>query len=194
MRSNFMFAKGKNIDIVTQAELVEPYVALRDDLVRTTYAAYMAELMDGLTADADRDLAKYDLLSKALGWLGESDNSLLVARYYELRLLSLAGFQTAAVPLRLLSRTHRRARSILQRRIGRAVVPCLPRGRPWSPAISSSAVKVLRHLQSHKWEYVKDLRLRGKLRHELESAMHFNLSHILGAQLEVGRVLVSSAA
>ena len=93
MRTNFLFAKGKNIDIITQAELVEAYPALREDLVRTTYAAYAAELLDGLTAEADRDVAKYELLSNALGWIAETDNLFVTARYYELRLLSLAGFQ-----------------------------------------------------------------------------------------------------
>jgi hypothetical protein len=56
MRSDFMFAEGRSIDIVTQAELVEPYAALRNDLVRTTYAAYAAELIDGLTAEAEPKL------------------------------------------------------------------------------------------------------------------------------------------
>jgi DNA repair protein RecO (recombination protein O) len=189
MRSNFMFAKGKNIDLVTQAELVEPYAALRDDLVRTTYAAYMAELIDGLTADADRDLAKYDLLSKALGWLAESDNSLLVARYYELRLLSLAGFQPQLFHCVSCREPIEEQDQFFSAELGGLLCPACQGADRGARPISSSAVKVLRHLQSHKWEHVKDLRLRGKLRRELESTMHFYLRHILERNLKSAEFL-----
>ena len=189
MRSNFMFARGKSIDIVTQAELIEPYAALRDDLVRTTYAAYMAELMDGLTADADRDLAKYELLSKAFGWLAASDNSLLVARYYELRLLSLAGFQPQLFHCASCREPIQEQNQFFSAELGGLLCPgCQGADRQARP-ISSSAVKVLRHLQSHQWEYVKDLRLRGKLRRELESTMHFYLRHILERNLKSAEFL-----
>ena len=32
MRTKMLFARGRNLDLVTQAELVEPYRALREDL------------------------------------------------------------------------------------------------------------------------------------------------------------------
>ena len=39
MRSKFLIAEGRDLDIVTQAEMVEAYAPLRDDLVRATYAS-----------------------------------------------------------------------------------------------------------------------------------------------------------
>ncbi len=44
MRSKFLIASGRDLDIVTQAEMVEAYPALRDDLIRATYASYAVEL------------------------------------------------------------------------------------------------------------------------------------------------------
>ena len=46
MRSKFLIAEGRDLDIVTQAEMVEAYAPLRDDLVRATYASYAVELLD----------------------------------------------------------------------------------------------------------------------------------------------------
>jgi DNA repair protein RecO (recombination protein O) len=184
MRSNFMFARGKSIDIVTQAELVEPYASLRDDLVRTTYAAYAAELMDGLTAEADRDLAKYDLLSKALGWLADSDNFRLAARYYELRLLTLAGFQPQLFHCISCQEPIEQQDQFFSAELGGLLCPACQGADRRAQPISASAVKVLRHLQSHQWEHVKELRLRGKLRGELEAVMHHYLRHILERKLK----------
>ncbi len=46
MRTNFLFAKGKNIDVITQAEVIETYSEFLQDIVRTTYASYAVELLD----------------------------------------------------------------------------------------------------------------------------------------------------
>src|SRR5687768_9809563 len=43
MRTQFLIAQGRDLDIITQAEMVEGYQALREDLVRTTYASYAVE-------------------------------------------------------------------------------------------------------------------------------------------------------
>jgi DNA repair protein RecO (recombination protein O) len=183
MRSDFMFAEGKSIDIVTQAELVEPYRALRDDLVRTTYAAYAAELVDGLTPDADRDLAKYELLANALGWLGDANDVLLAARYYELRLLSLAGFQPQLFHCVSCREPIEEQDQFFSAELGGLLCPnCHTADRGARP-ISASAVKILRHLQTNRWSHVSGLRLRGKVRSELESIMHFYLRHILERNL-----------
>ena len=93
MRSSCFFAKGREIDILTQAEMVDAYVELREDLVRTTYAAYAVELLDRFTVDEDPHPEIYHLLADALDWFAHHEDVLLVARYYELRLLSLAGFR-----------------------------------------------------------------------------------------------------
>ena len=183
MRSNFMFAKGKNIDIVTQAELVEPYLAMRDDLVRTTYAAYAAELIDGLTAEADRDLAKYDLLSQALGWLAESDNFLLAARYYELRLLGLAGFQPQLFHCVSCHEPIEQQDQFFSAELGGVLCPACQAADRRAQPISGSAVKILRHLQTHQWSHVKELRLRAKVQRDLEGVMHYYLRHILERNL-----------
>lgn len=189
MRSNFMFAEGKSIDIVTQAELVEPYTALRDDLVRTTYAAYAAELIDGLTPEADRDPAKYDLLSKGLAWLAEAGDVMLAARYFELRLLSLAGFQPQLFHCISCREPIEQQDQFFSAELGGILCPACRDADRDARQISASAVKILRHLQTNRWSYVAGLRLRGKVRRELESIMHFYLRHILERNLRSAEFL-----
>ena len=40
MRSKFFIAKGRNLDIITQAEMVDPHAPLREDLLRVSLASY----------------------------------------------------------------------------------------------------------------------------------------------------------
>src|SRR5512147_531639 len=45
-RVSLLMARGRDFWIVTQAETVDAYLPLRDDLVRTSYAGYVVELLD----------------------------------------------------------------------------------------------------------------------------------------------------
>jgi DNA repair protein RecO (recombination protein O) len=184
MRTNFLIAKGKNIDIITQAELVEAYGALREDLVRTTYASYIVELLDRFTADEDRDLHKYNLLAEGLGWFATSDNMLLAARFYELRLLSLAGFQPQLFNCVSCGEAIQEQDQFFSAELGGLLCPNCQTADRRSKAISSVAVKVLRYLQTHNWETVKALQLRRELHSELENVMHYYLTYLLERELK----------
>jgi DNA repair protein RecO (recombination protein O) len=184
MRTAFLIAKGKNIDIVTQAELVEAYAALREDLVRTTYASYVGELLDRFTVEEDRDLRKYNLLSDALRWFATTDNLLLAARYYELRLLSLAGFQPQLFNCVSCAEPIQEQDQFFSAELGGLLCPNCRQADRRARAVSSSAVKVLRYLQSHNWETVNALQLRRELHSELENMMHHYLTYLMERELK----------
>jgi DNA repair protein RecO (recombination protein O) len=184
MRTNFLIAKGKNLDIITQAELVEPYKLLREDLVRTTYASYVVELLDRFTAEEDHDLRKYNLLADGLGWIASSDNLLLAARFYELRLLSLAGFQPQLFNCVSCGEPIVEQDQFFSAELGGLLCPnCRQADRRAQP-VSSSAVKVLRYLQTHNWDTVNALQLRRELHSELESLMLHYLTFLMERDLK----------
>jgi len=89
---DMLIARGRELHIVTQAETKEPFLPLREDLVRATYANHLVELLDRFTVEQDASHAEFDLLVNALGWLCTDVDPRLAARYYEMRLLGLAGF------------------------------------------------------------------------------------------------------
>ena len=184
MRTDFMFARGKSIDIITHAELVEAYQQIRTDLVRTTYASYAVELIDQLTADADRDLRKYSLLSEALEWFAASGDLMLTARYYELRLLALAGFQPQLFHCISGGEAIEEQDQFFSAEAGGLICPDCQSADPRALTISAPAVKVLRYMQSRPWDTVKVLRLRGELNRELELLMYYYLSYILERNLK----------
>jgi DNA repair protein RecO (recombination protein O) len=184
MRTDFMFARGRNIDLITQAELVEAYPRLRQDLVRTTYASYIVELLDRFTVDGDADYRKYNLLAEALGWFAESSNLLVAARVYELQLLSLAGYQPQLFRCVKCGQPITEQDQFFSAELGGILCPDCRQEDARAMPVSAAAVKVLRHLQSHPWESVRRLQLRRDLHTELEGVMHHYLRYVLERDLK----------
>lgn len=184
MRSKFLIAEGRDLDIVTQAEMIAAYAELRDDLVRATYASYLVELMDRFTVDDEPHRDMYDLLVLSLEALAGGDDMLLLARYYELRLLSLTGFQPRLFNCVNCGQAIEEQDQYFSAELGGFLCPdCLAADRRAVP-VTAPAVKVLRYLQTRPWDTVRVLRLRPALLHELERVMHHLLTHVLERDLK----------
>jgi DNA repair protein RecO (recombination protein O) len=92
--ADMLISRGRDLDIVEQAEMSEPYLGIREDLQRGAYANYVAELMDRFTASGEDDLSgQFHLLKDTLERLCTDDDPRLAVRYYEVRLLDLVGFR-----------------------------------------------------------------------------------------------------
>lgn len=184
MRSTLFLATGREIDIVTQAETVEAYASLRDDLVRATYAAYAVELLDRFTVEEDKNSSLYDLLAQALGWFAVDNEFLLGARYYELRLLSLTGFQPRLFNCVACGEPIREQDQFFSSELGGLLCPDCRNADRRAPAITAVAVKVMRYLQTRPWDTVQHLRLKPPLLHELETVNHAYITYILERNLK----------
>ena len=184
MRSNFLFASGRDIAILTQAEMVQPYAALRDDLILTTYAAYLVELLDRFTVEEDKHSGIYQLLADALGWLTSHDDVLLVARFYELRLLGLAGFRPQLFHCVACGEPIEEQDQFFSGELGGVLCPnCRTEDRR-AVEITAVSTKVLRYLQTRPWDTVHNLRLKRPVHTELENVMHFYITYVLERNLK----------
>ena len=184
MRSNFLFASGREIAILTQAEMVQPYAALRDDLILTTYAAYLVELLDRFTVEEDKHTGIYQLLADALGWLTSHDDVLLVARFYELRLLGLAGFRPQLFHCVACGESIEEQDQFFSAELGGVLCPnCRDEDRR-AVGITAVSTKVLRYLQTRPWDTVHALRLKRNVHTELENVMHFYITYVLERNLK----------
>jgi DNA repair protein RecO (recombination protein O) len=184
MRTKMLFARGRNLDLVTQAELVEPYRPLREDLVRVTYASHAVELLDRFTAENDAHPELYYLLSEALGWLAETRDLLLTTRYYELRLLSLVGFQPQLFQCVGCGTVVEPRDQFFSTELGGVLCPNCLQADPQRHPISLGALKMLRYLQTRPYSAVRALRVRRSLHDELETVLHNYLQHQLERRLQ----------
>lgn len=89
----FLFFEGKNLDTLSQGEIVDSFRPLREDLDRMAHASYAAELVDRSTEAADRHEGLFSLLVAVLRLLAVGDQLPLVMRYFELHLLEELGYR-----------------------------------------------------------------------------------------------------
>lgn len=82
----------KGLAVLEEAQLLEPYAALRANILRTAYASYWAELTLGWAEDNQPLEALYHLLVYALGELaaGKQDAAALNLAF-QMRFMALAG-------------------------------------------------------------------------------------------------------
>ena len=181
---DMLIARGRELHIVVQAELQEPFLPLREDLVRGSYASYVAELMDRFTAEDDTNPAEFDLLVQALGWLCQEADPALVARYYELRLLQLAGFAPALHRCAVGQEPLEPCDQFFSPAEGGAVCPEHHSGADRELPLSLTALKTLRYLQTRPWRAVRALHVRRTLHQELERVALAYLTYVLERRLQ----------
>ncbi len=83
--------QGKNFYILTEAESINTYSALKSDLTLSTYAYHLIELTDKLTAENQENVILYENLLAVLDKLSRNPRQIFI-RAYEVKILSLMGF------------------------------------------------------------------------------------------------------
>jgi len=83
--------EGRELDIVTQAETIDHFRAIREDLDRVTRATTLLEAVDQVVQEREPNLRLYQMLVGALRALSAHNAPLLVPAFFW-KLLSLEGF------------------------------------------------------------------------------------------------------
>jgi len=183
-RTQLLIARGRNLDIITQAEIIEPYVALRQDLWRLSHAYYVAELVDRFSEEQSENYPLYRLLCDVLGWICESSDLALTMRFFELHMLSLVGYRPQLFDCPRCNARLEPVTNFFSAEAGGALCPRCGEGERGARAISLGALKVLRYLQTHEYAECAHLQLRKATHSELEEVLQNYLVHILERRLK----------
>lgn len=92
--SEFLLYQGRNLYQVNQADIIESFFSLRDDLYKLAYATYIAELVDAGASEEYANEKLFDLSIKALSVLAKLKKDykkLLIA--FELKYISFIGYR-----------------------------------------------------------------------------------------------------
>jgi DNA repair protein RecO (recombination protein O) len=84
--------EGRELDIVTQAEVIDHFRAIREDLERLTKATTLLEAVDQVAQEGEPNARLYAMLVGALRSLAAHDSALLVPAFFW-KLLALEGAQ-----------------------------------------------------------------------------------------------------
>jgi DNA repair protein RecO (recombination protein O) len=183
-RSMLMLAQGRDLDIVTQAEMLDAFRPLREDLLRTSYASYCVELLDKFTVDNQENRPLYDLLVAALSWLSTARDLQVAVRYYELQLLGLVGYQPQLFRCAVRGETVQAEDQYFSPAEGGVVCPACGEGRPGAQRVTLPALKVMRFFQKNAFEQVAGLNIRPMVHAELERLHQRYITFLLERQLK----------
>ena len=92
-RVSVSLGRGRDLDVVSEAQTLQTYPRLRTDLERLSKAIYVAELVDAFSAERSSSYSVYESLAETLGRLEETANPDLLLRHFEVRLLDLSGYR-----------------------------------------------------------------------------------------------------
>jgi DNA repair protein RecO (recombination protein O) len=82
---------GRNMDMISQAEVLRSFAALKEDLTAITKGLYLAELVDGFGAEASANPGLFQLMFDTLDALEADPASEMPLRFFEFHLLQVSG-------------------------------------------------------------------------------------------------------
>jgi len=191
MRSSMLIAKGRNLHILTQAEVIDAYPSLRETLAGIGYGSYVAELLDAFTYEEGSNLPLYRLLVKTLERLDRGHDPDLVLRSYELRLLGEVGFRPQLFHCVDCREEIREEDQFFSGALGGVVCPDCGGKHPSARVrpVQARTLKYLRHLQRTPYPRLQGLRIPEALRPHLEGVMGYYLTTILEDKLRTPDVM-----
>ena len=177
--SQLMLARGRNLDIITQAQAIDNFLPIRDSLELMSGGFYLSELVDAFTEENVEDRELFDLFLNTLREMAASSDMERALRYFELRLLSHMGYRPQLQKCANCSRQLEAGVNYFSPHQGGAL--CRECGYPDMSArtISVNALKVLRFIQGHDFNAVGRLKIDVSLSKELESITRSYLKYQL---------------
>ncbi len=177
-------AKGRDMFLVTQADTVDAYLPLRDDLLLTSHASYALELLDRFSYEDETENASiFRLLTEILARLASKSDPWLALRYYEMRLLDHLGFRPQLFECVNCRREIQAEDQFFSFSAGGVICPSCGRGLKHLHNISVDALKYLRHFQRSSFTEASRARPLPDVQQETEALMQGYFTYLLEREL-----------
>ncbi len=99
VNNNLLISKGKNLDIVSQAEVLNGFGKIRTDISKISYASYCAELINIFGIEEDINCEKiYFLMNDTLSRINDSNSKsdiLSAVILFQTELMKIIGYEVA---------------------------------------------------------------------------------------------------
>jgi len=194
--SLMLLAKGRNLDIITQSQTINGFLALKSDLWRMACGLYILELIDSFTIEGSENRPVFDLSLDILHRLSEPNSSEDILRYFELHLLHHLGYRPQLRRCVNCDSPLKPVVNFFSLSMGGLLCPhCNSEEKhryeqieaiPLKPSLplSVTALKVLRLWQSYDYASTRRVRVKPELSLELERVLHEYIRYILQRELK----------
>lgn len=179
VHTTMMLAAGRNLDVVTQSQVLQYFNTIRTDLSRLSCAYYAAELYDACTQEEDGQQQLFTLLIHTFKALDETQQPEIVLRGFELRLLEEIGYRPHLHHCVVCEAMLTEEADRFSPTLGGVVCPNHRQVDTQAIPMSLNTFKLLRYLQQQPYETIERLRISSSTRTEIESVIRSYLHHIL---------------
>ncbi len=182
--SLLLLARGRNLDIVTQAQTINSFLPLKDDLKHMSCGLYISELVDSFTEEHSENREVFLLFLDTLHQLAEAKNNDTVLRYFELRLLDYSGYRPQLQKCASCNSPLQPVNNYFSSSQGGALCPDCGYQEPLSLQLSLNALKVLRLWQNCDYTTASRVNVNPELTSELEQTMRDYIRYLLERQVK----------
>ena len=185
-----LVAQARTWGIITEAETIESFRFMRQDLDSVGRTSYVSELIDSFTQADDENQPLWDLMLLVLRVIDQyaqapaKSNPQVLLRWFELHLLNLVGFQPELFHCLNCGLPLQPVLNYLSLENGGILCPDCGPGPGDVEPIEPDVLKVLRHLQRTPWEQVADLVVRPSVMGRVENILYRYLIVLLEHQLK----------
>jgi DNA repair protein RecO (recombination protein O) len=188
-RVSLLLARGRDLWIITQAEAIDSYLPLRENLTLMALAAYVVELLDRFTYDEGANVTLYRLVSETLARLAMGENAFLTLRYYDLHLLDLVGFRPQLFECVRCRSEIKAVDQFFSAEEGGVVCPLCGTNQVGLKPVSMPALKYLRHFQRSSFANARKADVPASVQAEMEALLQYYLTYTLERGLNTPRFI-----
>ena len=177
-------AQGRDLDHVTQAQVLTGFASLKENLGAITKGLYLAELVDGFGSEANPNQPLFRLIIDALHAIGADPDSDLPLRFFELHLLQVSGLMPELYRCVECRNSLTPGRHRFSPNLGGTVcIDCNPTDARLRP-ISLRALKVLRLLHRTRMAELPALPMDAALAQELRALLSITIQYWLDKEIQ----------
>ncbi|MFB4164889.1 DNA repair protein RecO [Alteribacillus sp. JSM 102045] len=89
----YLYYKASGMSTLNQGDSIDSFRLIRNDIVKTSYASYMAEMLDKLTEEKERNPYLFELFLQLLQKMNDDNDPEVLTRIFETKMTAQAGIK-----------------------------------------------------------------------------------------------------
>ncbi|MBS4217117.1 DNA repair protein RecO [Bacillus sp. FJAT-49711] len=183
----FMIQGNRSLGTMQQAELITSLRAIREDIFKTAYATYIADLLDKGTGERERNPFLFELLLQTLQYINEDYDPDIVTNIFEMKMLNVLGLYPEMNQCTVCGSTEAQFGLSIKEN-GLICHQCFEKDPHFFP-LSQNAVKLLRLFYFFDIHRLGSISVKPETKKELKDAISLYYDEYSGLQLKSKRFL-----
>jgi DNA repair protein RecO (recombination protein O) len=177
--SSLSIARGRNLDIITQGQIINGFPELKAELWNISCSFYILELVDLFTMENSTNPTLFELLLDTLHQLPKAANKEAVLRYFELHILDCSGYRPQLQKCVRCTAPLKSTTNFFSPREGGILCPLCAEKEYGAYPISATALKTMRLWETCDCDTARRVKLRPALSSELAQILQNYIKYLL---------------